>query len=132
MRLYRAYLWAPLFAALAVPLPALAGDATTGQTLFNQKCSACHQKSGQGIKGAFPALAGNAFVQGDGRAVLHVVLSGRGGMPSFADLLSDIDIAAILSYVRSAWGNTGSSIPAALVTEVKQQTSVAIDHDIGN
>jgi mono/diheme cytochrome c family protein len=54
-----------------------------GAALFKQNCAACHQPQGQGVPGAFPALTGNAFVQGDPKAVASVLLNGRGGMPNF-------------------------------------------------
>lgn len=96
------------------------GDVATGEGLFKQKCSACHQITGKGIKGAFPALAGNSFVQGDPQLVARTVLGGRGGMPSFAPLLEEQQIADILSYVRQAWGNSATPISAELVHEVKE------------
>ncbi len=82
---------------------------------FLDNCSACHQPTGLGVKGAFPALAGDPFVQHDASPVVTVVLDGRGGMPRFADQLSDAEIAAILTYVRSAWGNRAGPVTAAQV-----------------
>jgi cytochrome c6 len=96
---------------------ALAQD--TGEALFGQNCSACHQTTGQGIPGAFPKLAGNKFVQGPPQAVASVVLNGRGGMPTFADDLSDDKIAAILTYVRGAWGNTATPVTPAVVAAAR-------------
>ena len=89
--------------------------AETGSDLFAQNCSACHQAMGQGVPGAFPALAGNKFVQGDPKGPAYVVTHGRGGMPNFADDLDDKQIAAILTYVRSSWGNTAPEVDAAAV-----------------
>jgi cytochrome c6 len=93
---------AALFAALAVP--ALA-SAATPQSQFLDNCSACHQATGKGVKGAFPALAGSPLVQGDPKIVITTVLNGRAGMPAFKDDLTDADLAAILTYVRGSWGN---------------------------
>jgi mono/diheme cytochrome c family protein len=108
-------------AALAVaampPAPARAQDA--GQAEFLASCSACHQPTGQGIKGAFPPLAGSAFVQGDPATVAALVLNGRGGMPSFRGDLNDARIAAALSYVRSAWGNRAGPITADQVAAAR-------------
>ncbi len=101
-----------LLSALAVASPALALD---GQTMFAQNCSACHQLTGKGIPGAFPALAGDPFVLGPPRLVAKTVLNGRGGMPKFAGDLSDLEIATILTYVRSAWGNDAPPITAEIV-----------------
>lgn len=86
-----------------------------GKTLFDHNCAACHQADGKGIPGAFPNLAGNAYVQGDAKAVAGTVLNGRGGMPTFRAELSRAEIAEILTYVRSAWGNTASAVDEATV-----------------
>jgi len=97
--------------------PALAQTSDPAQ--FMATCSACHQPTGKGIPGAFPALAGDAFVQGDPAKVVAVVLNGRGGMPSFKADLSDTQIAAALTYVRSAWGNHASAVTPAMVAAVR-------------
>ena len=91
--------------------PATASSATAdGKTLFAKNCAACHQASGKGIPGAFPALAGNAFVQGAPDDVATVLLKGRGGMPDFSGSLDDAEIAQVLSYVRSSWGNSAAPL----------------------
>ena len=104
-----AYRLAALSLVSAVALPALA-SAATPQSLFMDNCSACHQATGKGVKGAFPALAGSAFVQGDAKIVTSTVLNGRAGMPAFKDDLSDADLSAILTYVRSSWGNKAPAV----------------------
>lgn len=86
---------------------------TAGQQAFDQTCAACHQPDGKGIPDAFPALAGSALVQGDTDAVLATVLDGRNAMPSFRSDLNDEQLAAILTYVRSAWGNAASAVTPA-------------------
>ena len=112
-----------LLAAVAMSVTAAyaggAFAADTGESLFGQNCSACHQLNGKGIPGAFPALAGNAFVQGPPEAVASTVLNGRGGMPTFGPDLSNETIASILTYVRGAWGNQASPITPALVAAVR-------------
>ena len=104
------------FTVAALSTPAAAAD---GQALFLGNCSACHQATGLGVPGAFPALAGDKFVTGDGKTVAHVVLFGRGGMPAFKGDLGDADIAAILTYVRSAWGNKAPPVTPADVAVVR-------------
>jgi len=104
-------------AAFAVAAPALAAPPPFQQ--FNDTCSPCHQRNGVGVKGAFPALAGNPFVQGDGVAVAKVVLNGRAGMPSFKDDLSDAELATILTYVRTSWGNKGKAVTPAMVATAR-------------
>ncbi len=96
-----------------------------GKAEFLANCSACHQAQGTGIKGAFPALAGDAFVDGDAPAAAWVVLNGRGGMPAFRSDLSDGQIAAALSYVRSAWGNAAPPVTAAVVAAVRAKEPAA-------
>ncbi len=108
---------APAGAALAQPLD--------GAAIFKQNCAACHQAQGQGVPGAFPALAGDAFVQGDPKAVAHVLLNGRGGMPNFREDLTNEQIAAVLSYVRSAWGNHAPPLDAATVAAAQGGKDVA-------
>jgi len=90
-----------------------------GPTLFQQNCSACHQSKGEGVPGAFPALAGNLFVQGDPKGPAYVVTHGRGGMPNFSDDLDDKQIAVILSFVRASWGNTAPALTPDLVASVR-------------
>jgi len=109
--------------------PAAAGgyDPAQGSSLFTANCSACHQASGEGLPGAFPPLKGDEVVNADDAAMhIHVVLHGLQGaqvggvgyggvMPPFAGTLSDADIANIIDYERSAWGNHGKPVTAAQV-----------------
>ena len=106
-----------LLAALAVCGAALAQ--TDGGAMFQENCAACHQPMGQGVAGAFPALAGNKFVQGDPKGPAYVVTHGRGGMPNFSEDLNDAQVAAILSFVRSSWGNTASPLTPDVVASVR-------------
>ena len=99
-----------------------AGD---GKALFLKNCAACHQASGKGIPGAFPALAGSKFVQGKGTDVASVLLKGRGGMPDFSDSLSDRDIATVLTFVRSNWGNKADGLSEADVGTLR--TTLGVD-----
>lgn len=118
----------PLFPAIAAAAALALTSATfaqapapapTGESLYLDNCSACHQADGAGVKGAFPALAGDPFVQGDRDALAGVLLKGRGGMPTFKDDLNDADLATILTYVRSSWGNKASAITPEAVAAVR-------------
>ena len=104
-------------------LSALAGQAGAqaidGKAVFAANCAACHQAGGTGIPGAFPALKGNKFVAGDGNLVIATVLKGRGGMPTFAESIDDANLAAVISYVRGAWGNTSGAVTAEQVAAVR-------------
>ena len=112
--------------------PSLAEDVRArGAKIYEQHCADCHGDRGEGAVGAFPALAANRAV------VLHVpanliraVLSGgylpatRGnprpyGMPPFSHVLDDSDIAAVLSYIRSSWGNDASPVSALEVQQYR-------------
>ena len=107
-------------ALLLLLAAAQAGAQTSdGQVQFARSCAACHQADGAGVAGAFPALKGNAFVQGEAATVIATVLKGRGGMPAFAASLDDQNIALVLSYMRQAWGNQAGPIDAEQVQTVR-------------
>jgi len=103
-------------------------DAAKGAALYTANCSACHQASGEGLPGTFPSLKDDAVVnKDDATKHIDVVLNGMhdarvGGvvytsvMPPFAATLSDADIAALIDYERSSWGNHGKLIVAAQVS----------------
>jgi cytochrome c oxidase subunit 2 len=78
-----------------------------GEKVFGATCAACHQASGEGIPGAFPALKGSAIATGPVADQLSLVMNGKAGtaMAAFAGQLSDTDIAAVVTYARNAWGN---------------------------
>jgi cytochrome c6 len=113
------------FVAFSVLMSGVACAELDGGGLFAQNCSACHQKNGKGIPGAFPALAGDAFVVGPPEQVVLTVLNGRGAMPTFAKDLSDQQIAAIITYVRSSWGNKADPVDAGLIRTIRGSELVA-------
>jgi mono/diheme cytochrome c family protein len=110
---------------LAASALATTAQAATPSALFNDNCSACHQTTGKGVKGAFPALAGDPFVQGDATPVLATVLAGRAGMPSFKDDLTDLELSSILTYVRTSWGNKGKPVSASDVAAARVKLKAA-------
>ncbi len=112
-------------AGLLLAGPVHAAD-PAGEGLFVANCSACHQRNGQGIPQAFPALAGDALVQDDPRRITAVLLNGRGGMPAFKTQLTDEQIAAVASYVRGAWGNHAEPVPARLVATARTGTTTPV------
>ncbi|MDB5842527.1 MAG: coxB [Herminiimonas sp.] len=75
-----------------------------GEKVYAANCVACHQATGKGVPGAFPALDGSPVVNGPKAGQLQVVLNGRKGMPSFKQL-SDTEIAAVVTYTRNSWSN---------------------------
>ncbi|GBQ35260.1 cytochrome c [Gluconacetobacter azotocaptans] len=80
---------------------------TDGASIYQHVCQGCHMPDGRGAMGSgarFPALAGNAkLVSADYPA--YVILNGFGGMPSFAGLLTDKQVADVVNYVRTHFGN---------------------------
>jgi cytochrome c oxidase subunit II len=81
-----------------------------GEKVYNSNCAACHQPTGLGLpSGNIPALAGSAMVNGPRAGVMQILLNGKNAMPKWSQL-SDTELAAVTSYVRSAWGNKPGDI----------------------
>jgi cytochrome c oxidase subunit II len=76
-----------------------------GEKVYAANCVACHQANGKGVPGAFPALDGSAVVTGPKGPQINIVLNGKGGMPPWKGVLSDTDIAAVITYTRNNWSN---------------------------
>jgi glucose/arabinose dehydrogenase/mono/diheme cytochrome c family protein len=88
-------------------------------------CAACHQPEGQGMKGLAPALAGSMWVNGSAQALIRIVLNGKVdqlAMPALGTL-DDATIAAILTYVRSSWGNDAAPVSPSMVESVRSLVS---------
>lgn len=95
-------------------------------------CASCHQADGKGVAGTFPPLAGSAIVAGDPVKVIRIVKYGltgpvvvsakryNGMMPAWSGQLSDADIAAAITYVRSSWGDNASPVTAGQVAAVSK------------
>ena len=89
-----------------------------GEAVYTANCAACHQADGKGLAGVFPPLDGAKIAGGEPQAHITTVLDGRPGtaMASFAKQLSDLDLAAVITYERNAWGNhTGQAIQATQI-----------------
>lgn len=98
-----------------------------GSKIYETHCKDCHGSFGQGAAGAYPPLAGNRSVTlaSPVNAIRSVLYGGYGpvtasnprpyGMPPFAQILHDEEIALVLSYIRNAWGNRGSLVTAVQV-----------------
>ncbi|SMN11162.1 Cytochrome c oxidase polypeptide II [uncultured Candidatus Thioglobus sp.] len=80
-----------------------------GKTVYNTNCAACHQKSGLGLLPVFPAIKGSKMANGSAAEHIKIVLHGKGGMPAFK-ILNDVDLAAVITYERKGFGNTGSVV----------------------
>jgi mono/diheme cytochrome c family protein len=90
----------------APPTTATAPDAKNGETVYHTVCQACHMEDAKGAVGAghIPALAGNANLEASGYP-LTIVLHGQKGMPPIGDYLTDAQVAAVINFVRSHFGN---------------------------
>ena len=84
----------------------LADLSARGEKVYAANCVACHQATGKGVPGAFPALDGSKVVLGKREDHIAIMLNGKAGtaMASFKGL-SDTELAAVITYARNAWGN---------------------------
>jgi len=94
-----------------------------GEEAYNRSCAACHMANGEGIPGAFPGLKGSAIALGPVAEHLDAVVNGVSGtaMQAFGGQLSEVDLAAIITYERNAWGNdVGDMVQPLDVLKFKQ------------
>ena len=79
-----------------------------GEAIYEKNCVACHQSNGQGISGIFPALAGSDIALINNPRHIEILMEGVQGaaMASYANQLSEVDLAAVITYTRQAWGNS--------------------------
>jgi cytochrome c oxidase subunit 2 len=77
-----------------------------GESVYAVNCVACHQTNGQGIPGIFPALAGSDVVLNNKERNIEILMKGVQGaaMNSFS-YLSEVELAAVITYTRQSWGN---------------------------
>ena len=104
-----------------------------GKKIFISTCSACHQATGEGVEGTYPPLAGSEWIADEAK-MLRILLQGlsgpvevagetyAGAMPGWGAALKDADIAAVATYVRSAWGNKAPAVTTAKVTAIRAAT----------
>lgn len=93
-----------------------------GEEVYGTFCAACHQVNGQGIPGAFKPLVGSPVTTGPVDAHIGTVMNGVAGtaMAPFGAQLSDVDIAAVVTYERNAWGNdTGDIVQPSEITALR-------------
>ncbi len=126
------------YAAVKAVQPKSEGDEVfeKGKKVYALSCSPCHQTSGLGMAGMFPPLAGSEWVLTPkaGRAI-RIVLHGAAGpmevkgeqynnaMVPWRDVLSDEDIAAVLTYVRNEWGNKAGPVSPDDVKKIRDATA---------
>ena len=95
-----------------------------GADVYARSCAACHGNEGQGLGSVFPALAGSSMALNDMAGHIDIVLNGKPGtaMQSFSAQLSDVDIAAVITFERNAWGNdTGETVTPKMIIDAKKQ-----------
>lgn len=109
----------PATTATAVPTDSLAAatvaSASKGEALYG-RCLACHQANGAGLPGAFPPLAGSDWVAGT--TYNSAMMAYGTGVP-----MSDDEVAEVLTYVRSSFGNRASAVTAADVAKIRTATA---------
>jgi cytochrome c oxidase subunit 2 len=76
-----------------------------GEKVYSSNCVACHQANGKGVPGSFPALDGSPVVNGPRAHQIDIVMHGKNAMPAWAPVLSDTEIAAVITYTRNTWSN---------------------------
>ena len=94
-----------------------------GEKVYKKQCLMCHQANGEGVPGAFPALAGSEIALKKENTLEHLyrIIYGKNFMPKFGDQLTDLEIAAVTTYERNAWGNnTGDLIQPKEVAEARK------------
>ena len=87
---------------------AVADLAARGEKVYAANCVACHQATGKGVPGAFPALDGSQVVNGMQDGQIAIMLNGKNAMPAWKATLSDTEIAAVITYTRNSWNNKAS------------------------
>lgn len=114
---------------------AAAGTTLDGAAVYASRCVACHQAGGAGLPGVFPPLAGSEWVAGKEATLIALVLHGasgpltvkghtyNGAMPAFGAQLQDAELAAVLTHLRSHWGNTAAPVTADAVAAVRKDTA---------
>jgi mono/diheme cytochrome c family protein len=110
-----------------------------GAAIYRDQCSACHGLDGRGVAELFPSLADSSIVRSeDPTTSIRIILRGARsvgtayaptapGMPSYGRQLSDSELAAVLTYIRNAWGDPATSVGADDVSKVRRETALRVD-----
>jgi mono/diheme cytochrome c family protein len=103
-----------------------------GKSIYADECAACHGGDGKGTPAMFPSINGSPAVQqSDATSLMRVVLRGARSagtdaaptapaMPAFEWLLTDEQVAAVLTYVRNAWGNAAPPVASSDVAKARK------------
>lgn len=132
---FRTEVYAPFRSSAEVAMaqpPVIGFDRALAQRKFEATCGICHQPDGMGKPGQFPPLAGSEWANGPAGRMIRIPLLGLTGpvtvkgqpwnlsMPGLGST-SDEDIAQILTYIRSSWGNKGTEVTTAQVKTVRAE-----------
>jgi mono/diheme cytochrome c family protein len=105
----------------------------TGAAVYATFCAQCHQPNGTGVPQVFPKLAGNpAVISEDTTSLIRLLVEGgssptttqgppRESMPGFTEVLSDVQIAQVLTYIRASWGNDARSVTTSNVASLRSE-----------
>lgn len=111
------------------------GKPLVASAVYNTYCGTCHQRDGKGDGARFPPLEGSEWVSGDKTRLIKVVLNGLSGpitvkglpysenMPAHGSFLNDDQVAEVLSYIRSSWGNNADAVTKDEVAAVRKSGS---------
>ena len=125
----------PAARAAATPVAQTPAQGPDGKVVYSTTCAACHQATGEGVEGTYPPLAGSEIVNGDEAKLVRIVLHGLTGpvevagetysgmMPPWGGVLKDPEIAAVLTYVRGAWGNKAAPVTVSKVAAIRAATA---------
>ena len=120
----------------AVPLPSAESSLllSLGKQIYDRECASCHGSVGLGMPPHYPPLAGNQSIQMESAVnAIRMVLNGGYppgtagnprpyGMPPFAQRLSDDEVAAVVTFIRTSWGNRGEPVSARQANELRSAT----------
>ncbi|HTU71555.1 MAG TPA: c-type cytochrome [Candidatus Baltobacteraceae bacterium] len=113
--------------AIAPRTPTLAATDSGAQSIYLANCSGCHGAAGEGAVNIAPPLAKNPYVTGNPKDVIQTMLTGmvgpvkergatwNGSMPPWQGTLSNAQLASVISYIRTSWGNRAKSVSASQV-----------------
>ena len=101
-----------------------------GQTVYANNCASCHMADGAGMPGAFPAISGSPVVNGDINGQIDLMYNGKGMMPAFGQMLSEVDFAAVVTFTRNALGNSvGDAVQPSAIKSLKSSMPAQQDKE---
>ncbi len=115
--------------------PDASAEDDLGRKIYMTRCISCHQANGRGITGYFPPLDGTEWVAEEKGRLIRIVLHGmtgptsvqgvdyNGAMPAWGPVLSDAEVAGVLTYIRSTWGNDFPPVAESDVAAVRAFTA---------